>query len=358
MQACARCNQQGKFRCTGCSSVYYCSPICQKDHWIRGHKGQCKTLKAASGPSMSLKKSGDGIEVSAIAVPNVAKDLYLCKPERVAVLAEYDRNSLPFGGCGIENLGNTCFVNSVLQVLASCAPLVLYLQAREHALNCKNKTGFCSLCAMTEWTELVSKTTSEYVLRPIKILRNLSVFGEFHLGVQSDAAEFFYGIMESLQKALIGDCPSRPSLEQEETTLLRQLTGGFKAHQLVCRSCKWISPLKSFEYFLDLPCPPANGKMSVEEMLEAFFQPQLVEGWKCPQCLKDTGATENTFLYRVHSCLSLTLMRFDHSGRKLHFPIAFRDQLNLRQFVPTQVIFSLFFFFFFFFFCHLFLLKC
>lgn len=50
---------------------------------------------------------------------------------------------------------------------------------------------------------LVSSTSNEYVLRPLAILRNLSRFGEFHLGMQCDAAEFFYGLMDSLQMCLL-----------------------------------------------------------------------------------------------------------------------------------------------------------
>jgi tetratricopeptide (TPR) repeat protein len=41
------CGEEGKMKCSGCTSVSYCSQTCQKKHWA-SHKALCKTLKAAA----------------------------------------------------------------------------------------------------------------------------------------------------------------------------------------------------------------------------------------------------------------------------------------------------------------------
>lgn len=42
------CEKDGKLKCSGCSSVTYCSPACQKKHWAQ-HKTACKSAKSVPG---------------------------------------------------------------------------------------------------------------------------------------------------------------------------------------------------------------------------------------------------------------------------------------------------------------------
>ena len=36
------------FKCSGCKIAVYCSKLCQKEHWYRSHKKDCKFLNGTS----------------------------------------------------------------------------------------------------------------------------------------------------------------------------------------------------------------------------------------------------------------------------------------------------------------------
>lgn len=74
-------------------------------------------------PSAVVLTSGDGIAL----------------PQKVLFPAE--RLSLKWNqvnriGSGLQNLGNTCFLNSALQCLTYTAPLSNYMLSREHSKTC------------------------------------------------------------------------------------------------------------------------------------------------------------------------------------------------------------------------------
>ena len=43
---CPACGEKGKHRCTGCYLELYCSEVCQRKDWKKGHKGVCKVVRA------------------------------------------------------------------------------------------------------------------------------------------------------------------------------------------------------------------------------------------------------------------------------------------------------------------------
>ena len=54
----------------------------------------------------------------------------------------------PWGvGAGLQNLGNTCYVNAALQCLSHTLPLASWMVSQQHATLCPAHSA-CTLCAM------------------------------------------------------------------------------------------------------------------------------------------------------------------------------------------------------------------
>jgi TPR repeat protein len=61
-RSCASCgNPNARSVCSGCKAASYCSPVCQRQHWRAGHKGECKALASVfasqTAPSHPLSTS-------------------------------------------------------------------------------------------------------------------------------------------------------------------------------------------------------------------------------------------------------------------------------------------------------------
>ena len=94
-------------------------------------------------------------------------------------------------GAGLQNLGNTCFMNSVLQCLVHTTQLNKYLKKRTHSQSCtKKQGGFCLCCALEQ---LVDRTFTQGAgaYSPQAIAQSVpSIAKGFRLGRQEDAHEF------------------------------------------------------------------------------------------------------------------------------------------------------------------------
>ncbi|KAE8729652.1 putative DNA-directed RNA polymerase I subunit rpa49 [Hibiscus syriacus] len=104
-------------------------------------------------------------------------------------------------GAGLENLGNTCFINAILQCVTHTVPFVLGLRSLNvHKKLCDGDiNSFSLLRAIHDHIEH-SLSSSGGVVSPYKIIENLNCISpSFESNQQEDAHEFFQGLLNKLE---------------------------------------------------------------------------------------------------------------------------------------------------------------
>ncbi|KAM5264094.1 ubiquitin carboxyl-terminal hydrolase 17-like protein 6 [Ctenodactylus gundi] len=236
----------------------------------------------------------------------------------------------PYGvGAGLQNMGNTCYINAALQCLTYTPPLANYMLSRKHSQNCHGQS-FCMFCVMQ--THVIRALQQpEKVIQPLRAL----VAG-FHKQKQEDAHEFLMYIVNAMEKSCLLGCKQFDA-HSEHSNLIRELFGGHWRSRIKCLECGGTSD--TFDPCLDIGLDIKTAP-SVERSLSQLVEPEMLDGdnaYHCDVCVKKTPALKSLTLHTSPKVLVLVLKRFsDFSGEKIAKRVLYPERLDVQPFMSQQ----------------------
>lgn len=291
------------------------------------------------------------------------------KPIRMMLEATASKVGAP-GKTGLRNLGNTCFINSVVQCLSNLAPLrdwllhsfmdkstpIRYNDSvtlwRRGTIDCLNAMS-TNVAIDTKEVSLVVELHNIFrvlwsgkwlVVTPYALLDALWKFVPHFRGYkQQDAQEFYSFLLDRINTELteamkknqkpLGPIPGSMSLSKSSASALaaganKSLVGtlfeGQFSSEVTCTNCKNVS--RRTEPFLDLELDltvasvarrrtkTAPQATTLLACLERFAEPEEIEGYACDNCHQSCVASKRMVIHRLPKILTIVLKRFCYTA--------------------------------------------
>lgn len=269
---------------------------------------------------------------------------------------------------GLKNLGNTCYMNCIIQCLAGTPSISVPFVDGSYKrwVNVQSKLGYKGVLAQ-KFAELVQTLIQQKVVcvGPIA-LKELSgrLRNQFSGFEQQDAQEFLTFILDGLHEDLnsngnkerLKELTTAEEARREhmsvrvastiewerylksDFSLIVDTCQGQYQSKLRCLTCGHSSTTYNAFSFLSLPIPlnKRGGPVSIIDCFNLFTAEEILDGddaWFCPKCKKPRRTSKRLCISRLPSILIVHLKRFhyryDGSADKLETFITFPTSASL-----------------------------
>jgi ubiquitin carboxyl-terminal hydrolase 8 len=263
------------------------------------------------------------------------------------------------GLSGLANLGNTCFINSCIQVLSHTYELSDFLNDENYKKKLRNKYDSVLLI---EWDNLRKMLWNENcVVSPGKFIKTIQKVSEMK-GIdiftgysQNDISEFLLFLIDcfhtSLSRGVKITISGKPENEKDKLALdcfemikntyskdyseVWNLFYAVHVSEIVRVDNKKVLSVKPEPYFIiNLPIPPNNKKPSLIDCFNYYVDGEIINDFKDEDTNEKVTIKKRIIFWSFPNILTIDLKRFNNKSQKnqiyLNFPL---DELDLSEYV-------------------------
>lgn len=240
-----------------------------------------------------------------------------------------------YGVVGLINLGNTCYANSVVQVLRSIPAFThLILKDRLTVSDSANQTLKEFWEAFVQLTKQIWKNHRGVTVRPINYLKAIcnlvkdTVYEDFGTNMPNDAHEYYTFLLDKFQLATHSPQKQLPasatdserawhsSFQKDYSNLVPFFYGQLK-RTIQCQQCK--NETITYEIFNTIKVNLKENNEPLIDSIASTFAAEEMDDYRCDKCASWQKAIITPTIIKTPPYLSITINRFINGfqeGRK------------------------------------------
>ena len=248
---------------------------------------------------------------------------------------------------GLQNVGNTCGINTFIQCIGHTPKLKNIIKN----LDCTNSKLANEFQAVLNIVWQESEDNSKYTCIPKGLVHEIYVsFKDILIPYhQHDLCEIFVLIIDKIasdtgiDKGISGGSGAKregpniiinkivDNFNNNKISKLLKCVQGIQLSILNCESCGYqqINPEVFITLMLDIPRKKET--ISFNDVLVKYFEKESIPEWKCDKCKKIGTAQKIMQLWKAPEVIIIVLKRFDSDLNKINTPVDIPNNITFKK---------------------------